>query len=374
MSNITQSIKSLFSKNKVLIFALVVSLLFHFLLFSKFYFSFPKQTNNQQTLNVRLANVQSKQKTSSKPNLETSTSSLNIPKPLKTQPPLAVANEITEIVEKSLELHEEPLMPTETTPIPALQEALSNEQEIIDITDHAAISNEPLNSAEQELIEATKVNATQPYKYVETEFEITQNNELHSSGIGRTIFNLDNNQTYTLISTIQTNRPTALNLNILRQTSEGIVTENGLVPSYYSSHYSNEPSKAKSARFFWPDGALLLQDSKSEKTEPLNADTQDLLSFMYQFMFAPPKNNGEITVTNGVNSQSITYTSLGEEVITSNIGELKTIHLLINSLGQIKTEIWLAIDYQYLPIKIRKTLNNGLVIEENAVSIYTPQS
>ena len=148
MSNITQSIKSLFSKNKVLIFALVVSLLFHFLLFSKFYFSFPKQTNNQQTLNVRLANVQSKQKTSSKPNLETSTSSLNIPKPLQTQPPLAVANEITEIVEKSLELHEDPLMPTETTPIPALQEALSNEQEIIDITDHAAISNEPLNSAE----------------------------------------------------------------------------------------------------------------------------------------------------------------------------------------------------------------------------------
>ena len=91
MSNITQSIKSLFSKNKVLIFALVVSLLFHFLLFSKFYFSFPKQTNNQQTLNVRLANVQSKQKTSSKPNLETSTSSLNIPKPLQTQPPLALS-------------------------------------------------------------------------------------------------------------------------------------------------------------------------------------------------------------------------------------------------------------------------------------------
>lgn len=374
MSNIVQFLKSLISKNKVLIFALIASLLFHFLLFSKFYFTFPKQTNHQQTLNVHLAYVQSKQNSSSEPILEKPTSSLKSPKPLQNQPTIAVANDLKEIVEKSLKPHEKPLIPTKPTPIAAQQEVQSTEQEMLDTTDNATISNEPMDNTEQDSIDVAKMIATQPYKYVEIEFEITQNDEMNSSGTGRTTFNLDKNQTYTLISTIQTKGPTSTNLNLIKQTSEGIVTENGLIPSYYSSQYSNEPSKAQSARFFWPERALLLHSSEIEKTVTLLTDTQDLLSFMYQFMFSPPKNNGELTVTNGELSQSITYTSLGEEQVATGIGELKTIHLQIINVEQEKTEIWLGIDYQYLPVKIRKTLNNGITIEETAVNIFTSKS
>lgn len=373
MLNIAQFLKSFISKNKVIIFALVASLLFHFLLFSKFYLTFPKQTNHQQTLNVRLANLQSKQNSSPEPILD-KLSSLNSLKPLQSPPTTAVAIDLNDIVEKSLNPLEKPLLPTKPTSTKVQQEVQSTEQVMADTTDHATISNVTLNNTEQDSIDVTKMIATQPYKYVEIEFEITQNDEMNSSGTGRTTFNLDKNQTYTLISTIQTKGPNSTKLNIIKQTSEGIVTENGLIPSYYSSQYSNEPSKAQSARFFWPERVLLLHSSEIEKTVTLLTDTQDILSFMYQFMFSPPKNNGELTVTNGELSQSITYTSLGEEQVATGIGELKTIHLQIINVEQEKTEIWLSIDYQYLPVKIRKTLNSGTIIEETAVNIFTSKS
>jgi hypothetical protein len=51
------------------------------------------------------------------------------------------------------------------------------------------------------------------------------------------------------------------------------------------------------------------------------------------------------------------------------LGELKTIHLLKGSTDEDKTEIWLATDYQYLPVKIRKTEKDGTVIEQVAIKI-----
>ena len=58
--------------------------------------------------------------------------------------------------------------------------------------------------------------------------------------------------------------------------------------------------------------------------------------------------------------------------MNSALGELKTIHILHSgSNEEEKTELWLAIDYQYVPVKIRKIDSNGKVVEMQATRITT---
>jgi hypothetical protein len=113
-----------------------------------------------------------------------------------------------------------------------------------------------------------------------------------------------------------------------------------------------------------------LRTEKSEKTEKLETGTQDLLSFMYQFMFTPPLASNAINITNGKTLRNYNYRFEGEEIIYSKIGALNAIHLIKASANnEEKTELWLASDYKNLPIKIRKTEKNGSVIEQVITSI-----
>jgi hypothetical protein len=78
-------------------------------------------------------------------------------------------------------------------------------------------------------------------------------------------------------------------------------------------------------------------------------------------------------MTNGKRLRTYAYSFEGEETITTKLGELKTIHLLKGSGDEEKTEIWLATDYQYLPVKIRKTEKDGTVIEQVVTNILTKE-
>jgi hypothetical protein len=143
-----------------------------------------------------------------------------------------------------------------------------------------------------------------------------------------------------------------------------VVNETGLQPDFFSYQYGNDASKEQTARFSWKQGVLHLRSEKVSKTEPLNSGTQDLLSFMYQFMFSPPLDNTQVIVTNGKNLRTYAYQFVGETTITTGMGNINTIHLIKTDDNQEKTELWLATDYQYLPVKIRKTEKNGEVIEQ----------
>ena len=66
------------------------------------------------------------------------------------------------------------------------------------------------------------------------------------------------------------------------------------------------------------------------------------------------------------------YSFEGEENFNSSLGELKAIHITHSGVdSDEKTELWLAIDYQYLPVKIRKIEKNGNVVELEATRINT---
>jgi len=100
--------------------------------------------------------------------------------------------------------------------------------------------------------------------------------------------------------------------------------------------------------------------------------TQDLLSFMYQFMFVPPLQTMQLSITNGRKLGVYDYSFEGEEIIATKMGNLNTIHILRSAdEGDEKTELWLALDYQYVPVKIRKTEKEGKVYELLVTSLKT---
>jgi len=347
------TLKLHFSNNKPLLVTTLLSLLLHVLILSEFSLHLP--FNNQpHNLEMRLVNVPAIQKSTPVP--VKSKLPAAQPKPQsKTEP-----NNSEQVVADST--HD--ISPLADIPVkqesasPDATQTTPNTEQATETTDVAPdnIKSEPRPPV---------------YQYVETEFEVRRGNDASAAGIARIIFNIDKDGSYQINSTTQAKGLVSLFISDLVQTSEGLVSDQGLVPNFYSYQYGNDKTKMQSASFAWSDRIIVMRSTKGEKTEPLTKGTQDFLSFMYQFMFSPPLENMQITMTNGKRLRTYTYSFSGEERITTKIGELNTIHLLKQGDDDEKTELWLATDYQYLPIKIRKTEKDGSVIEQSVTNIST---
>ena len=158
----------------------------------------------------------------------------------------------------------------------------------------------------------------------------------------------------------------------LLQTSEGLLTKSGLQPVKYLYQFGNKADKTRSANFDWQAKNVVMQTSKGIKTEELPDGTQELISFMYQFMYVTPLQDMQIPIATGKKLSTYEYSFEGEENFNSSLGELKAIHITHSGVdSDEKTELWLAIDYQYLPVKIRKIEKNGNVVELEATRINT---
>lgn len=375
-----QFLKLGFSKNKTLTLALVASLLVHILLLSKFVLTLPNLNEGRQAIEMRLVNVQAMQKITPASTikeykeaiLDTENSPQPAPEPEPEKESAPIANNIGNITDDSKTQETTADIPPVTSTNTANQTA---EQPVTNATNddekatRAAEVTENIESTE----EANLANKTLPeiYNYIETEFEVRRGADSSASGIARIVFILDRNHTYTLTSMTQAKGIASLFFDTLSQKSIGVFNDQSLIPSYYSYQYGNDQKKSISARFIWSEDKLLLQNSKGDKTEILTVGTQDLLSFMYQFMFMPPLENTEIIITNGKNMRTYNYHSQGEEQIATKFGNLSTIHLFKTGDEEEKTELWLALDYLYLPVKIRKTEKDGSFIEQTVTSVHT---
>ncbi len=342
-----------FSKNRPLLITILFSLLLHVLLLSGFSLQLP-DNKPLHHLEMHLVDAPAIQK-STPPALQNQhpkpvSKPKPAPEPPRAEHPVAGThdtNPLADITPKQ-----------ESAPANAAQTATGGEQMTEATADAAAdkIDTEPRAPV---------------YEYVETEFEVRRGSDTSAAGTARITFNIDKDGSYQITSTTKAKGLVSLFVGNLAQTSQGMVSDQGLVPNYYSYQYGNDKNKMQSASFAWSDRVIVMRSAKGEKTEPLIPGTQDFLSFMYQFMFSPPLENTQITMTNGKRLRTYTYSFTGEERISTKIGDLNTIHLLKQGDDDEKTELWLATDYQYLPIKIRKTEKNGSVIEQSVTSIST---
>jgi hypothetical protein len=175
---------------------------------------------------------------------------------------------------------------------------------------------------------------------------------------------------YSLTSVAKPRGLYALALSELVQKSEGQVTPQGLKPERFSYQYGSNPDKAQKAVFDWQQGTLAMQSGSRKQEVPLSEGAQDLMSFMYQFMFVPPLQEMQLAITNGKRFRTYDYAFEGEEMIETPLGKVSSLHIARSSDdGEEKTELWLAADYHYLPLKFRKTEKDGTVLERIATHV-----
>lgn len=155
------------------------------------------------------------------------------------------------------------------------------------------------------------------------------------------------------------------------QISQGEITPQGLRPTSYWVQRGQSADKTDSAQFDWPGRKITFGTGGNTRTIDLPAGTQDLLSFLYQLAFSPPQGGStELHVTTGRKLGQYGYQTMAEETVETPMGEIRTLHIgQGRGEGEENTEIWLATEYHYLPVKIRFTDKQGSVMEQTVTAI-----
>lgn len=156
------------------------------------------------------------------------------------------------------------------------------------------------------------------------------------------------------------------------QISQGKITPQGMKPISYWVQRGQRADKTDTAQFDWINMQLTLGTGGNTRTVGLPDGTQDLLSFLYQLAFAPPQlgDSTRLYITTGRKLDNYGYQSLGEETLETQLGPIKSLHIAqTRQQGEETTEIWLATEYHYLPVKIRFTDKQGGVMEQTATAI-----
>jgi hypothetical protein len=268
-------------------------------------------------------------------------------------------------VQEAPALAPEPLPPIEALPEPEALPSLM--EDLTEATDE---------SSGDELVETVEARP-QAAAYIEADFELKRrvNGETVAGTVGEAhiSYKADTSGRYSIKSVARAKGFASLFVSgQLRQESEGRVSEKGLQPERFLYQYGDDEAKAQRASFDWAGGVLHMESAKGKTTARLVPGTQDMLSFMYQFMFTPPLEEMSLTVTNGKRLRTYDYSFEGEEQISTKMGDFRTIHIAKSGAdGKDKTEVWLAMDYQYIPVKIRKTEDSGNVIEQIVTRLST---
>lgn len=335
--------------HRILMLALASSIVFHLLIFSEFSFYLPVE-DERVVLEARLVSAPPPVK------LQAATTKKPVPRQSRASRP-------TKKTMASPQPQSEWVASSESTSTPA-----SPSNGTASISEQGTETTRSAAPIEES---AADLAAPVPYTHVEIWYEVRRNGG-SAAGTTRVTFNMDPQQkTYSLLSHTQAKGLASLFFGNLIQKSEGTVDTSGLKPNFYSYQYGNDPKKQQTAAFKWETHQLELHNARGNSTETLMDGTQDFLSFMYQFMFSPPLDSMQITMTNGKRLRRYYYSFEGEEIVHSTLGDLNTTHLLKSSGDEEKTEIWLAIDYRYLPVKIVKTEKDGTVIEQVVTQLKT---
>ena len=158
-----------------------------------------------------------------------------------------------------------------------------------------------------------------------------------------------------------------------RLLSEGEVTAEGLKPTHFEVHPGDNEKKALFADFDWAANKLTMKVKGNPTTVPLEKGAQDLSSFIYQFMFSPPKGEEvKMSVTTGKKLRNYEYKVADRNVpLEVSAGKFKAIHLVNASKdADDEKELWLGAESHYLPVKLTMRDENGAKIEQTLTSLH----
>ena len=162
-------------------------------------------------------------------------------------------------------------------------------------------------------------------------------------------------RTYRIIETWKGKGMFALRGEAVRS-SQGTVAADGLRPQKFED---KRPGRDTRAAEFDPAG----------KTPTLLR--QDRLSFIWTFAFSPPTGLLTVSVTDGKGATSYSYQPAGRERLKTPAGEFDALKLVKrrDDPQDRVTEIWLAADRGYIPVRVLLVEKDGTRLDTIAAKI-----
>ena len=181
--------------------------------------------------------------------------------------------------------------------------------------------------------------------------------------------NISDDQHYTLQTSINTIGLVSIFKTFeMNQHSSGSIDARGLHPDEFSEGKVNDKGKqALTAKFDWQNKKLAFSSGDSVA---LPEQTQDMLSFLYQLSQSTLTQPVlTMNISNGKKLEKYKLEVGQEDYILTRNGKMRTLPLRkIHAPGEEGLEVWLALEYRLLPVKIRQIDRNGEIAGEMVIS------
>lgn len=220
--------------------------------------------------------------------------------------------------------------------------------------------------------EASQVEEVQPAhplpKKAQLTFVVYKGTDF-AVGEARHRFEIANDQSYSIeIGANTTGIASIFKKFDLTQTSTGTMTKQGLRPAKFDETKLTASGKeSRSAEFNWQEKTLKFSAGNSVA---LPDNSQDIVSFMYQLSQLPWGDNPlALNISNGKKLEHYEISIGEEETIATPMGKLRAIPFhKIHGPNEEGLDIWLAVEYRLLPVKISQTDRDGSIAGEMVIS------
>jgi hypothetical protein len=199
---------------------------------------------------------------------------------------------------------------------------------------------------------ASAAAAAAPPQRVEIEYELTRN----GTAVAEIVHRLEHDRkTYTLSETWQGKGVFAL-AGKADRSSRGAIAADGLRPVEFEDKRTGRETRR--AGFDAADKSPTLE-------------RQDQLSMAWSFAFAPPRGPVSVRVADGKRVTPYAYAVAGRERVKTPAGEFDGLKLVKqrDSAQAKSTEIWLAVDRDYLPVRVLIVDKDGTRLDQLATKI-----